>query len=94
MKQALLVCLFTAIAIAALTFLALPIVAIFAHTTPGHVLEQFSNPVVRDAFVVSLKTSLIAQALIVLFGTPTAYLLAGRRFAGHVVAITDRKSVV
>jgi molybdate transport system permease protein len=88
MKRALLACLFTALAIVTLAFLALPIVAIFAHTTPAHLLDQFSNPVVRDAFLVSLKTSLIAQALIVLFGTPTAYLLATRRFRGHAVAVT------
>jgi molybdate transport system permease protein len=88
MKRALLGCLFTAVAVVTLAFLALPIVAIFAHTTPGHLLDQFSNPVVRDAFVVSLKTSLIAQALIVGFGTPTAYLLATRRFRGHAVAVT------
>ena len=88
MKPALLACLFTAVAIVTLAFLALPIVAIFAHTTPAHLLDQFSNPVVRDAFVVSLKTSLIAQALIVLLGTPTAYLLATRRFPGHAVAVT------
>jgi molybdate transport system permease protein len=88
MKRALLACLFTAASLVTLVFLALPIVAIFAHTTPGHLLDQFSNPVVRDAFVVSLKTSLIAQALIVLFGTPTAYLLATRRFPGHPIAIT------
>jgi len=71
-----------------LAFLALPIVAIFAHTTPVHLLDQLSNPVVRDAFVVSLKTSAIAQALIILFGTPTAYLLATRRFPGHPIAVT------
>src|SRR5690349_10340714 len=88
MKRALLACLFTAVTVVTLAFLALPVIAIFAHTTPGHLLDQFSNPVVRDAFVVSLKTSLIAQALIVLFGTPTAYLLATRRFPGHAVAIT------
>ena len=88
MKRALLAFLFTGVAVATLTFLALPIIAIFAHTTPAHLLDQFSNPVVRDAFVVSLKTSLIAQALILLFGTPTAYLLATRRFTGHSVAVT------
>src|SRR5690242_16810094 len=88
MKRALLACLFTAASLVTLVFLALPIVAIFAHTTPGHLLDQFSNPLVRDAFVVSLKTSLVAQALIVLFGTPTAYLLATRRFPGHAVAVT------
>jgi molybdate transport system permease protein len=88
MKRALLVCLFTAVSVVTLGFLALPIIAIFAHTTPSHLVDQFSNPVVRDAFLVSLKTSLIAQALIVCFGTPTAYLLATRRFFGHSVAIT------
>jgi len=38
----------------ALAFLALPIVAIFAHTSPGHLIHQLSNPVVRDAVVVSI----------------------------------------
>jgi molybdate transport system permease protein len=87
-KRAALAVLFVTLAAVTLAFLALPIVAIFAHTTPGHLLDQLSNPVVRDAFIVSLKTSAIAQALIVLFGTPTAYLLATRRFPGHSVAIT------
>jgi molybdate transport system permease protein len=80
--------LFVAIAVLTLAFLTLPIVGIFVHTTPGKLLDQLSNPVVKDAFVVSIKTSLIAQALILLFGTPTAYLLATRRFPGHSVAIT------
>jgi molybdate transport system permease protein len=87
-RRALFACLIGAVAIVTLGFLALPIVAIFAHTTPAHLLDQLSNPVVRDAFAVSLKTSLIAQALIVGFGTPTAYLLATRRFPGHAVAVT------
>jgi molybdate transport system permease protein len=30
----------------------------------------------------------LAQVLIVLFGTPTAYILATRRFAGHAAAVT------
>jgi len=71
-----------------LAFLLLPIVAIFAHTSPRHLVDQFSNPVVRDAFVVSLKTSLLAQLLIVGFGTPTALLLAMKRFPGHALAVT------
>jgi molybdate transport system permease protein len=87
-KRALLACGFVAAVVVALAFLALPIVAIFVHTTPGHLLDQLSNDTVRDAFLVSLKTSLIAQALIVLVGTPTAYLLATRRFPGHSAAVT------
>jgi molybdate transport system permease protein len=66
----------------------LPIVGIFVHTTPGNLLHQLSNPVVKDAFIVSLKTSLLAQVLILFFGTPTAYLLATRRFPGHSLAVT------
>ncbi len=75
-------------AVVAMVFLLLPIVAIFAHTSPAELVEQLSNPVVRDAFVVSIKTSLIAQALILVFGTPAAFLLASRRFPGHALAIT------
>jgi molybdate transport system permease protein len=78
------------VALAAVTlgFLVLPIVGIFVHTTPGRVISQLSSSAVVDAFVVTVKTSLAAQALIVLFGTPTAYLLATRRFRGHSLAVT------
>jgi molybdate transport system permease protein len=87
-KRALGSWLFVGVAVLTLAFLLLPIVGIFVHTSPGKVLGQLSSPVVKDAFIVSLKTSLIAQALIILFGTPTAYLLATRRFPGHSVAVT------
>lgn len=76
-----------AAAAAALVFLLLPVVAIFVHTSPGRLLDQLSNPVVRDAFVVSVKTSVVAQLLIVLFGTPLAFLLAGGRFRGRALAV-------
>ena len=64
--------------VAALTFLALPIVAIFTHVSPVRLVQQLSNPVVTDALKVSLKTTVIAQVLVLVFGTPTAYLLATR----------------
>jgi molybdate transport system permease protein len=88
MRQAVLVLAFVGAAAVALAFLLLPIVAIFAHTSPGRLVEQLSNPVVEDAFLVSLKTSLLAQLLILLFGTPAAFLLASRRFPGHSLAVT------
>jgi molybdate transport system permease protein len=72
----------------ALAFLALPIVAIFAHVSPDRLAAQLSNPVVTDALVVSLKTTLIAQALILVLGTPTAYVLASRRFHGRSALVT------
>ena len=88
MTRTLLVVAYVLAACVALVFLLLPIVAIFAHTSPSHLVGQLSNPVVEDAFVVSLKTSLLAQLLIVVFGTPAAFLLASRRFPGHSLAIT------
>ena len=88
MKRAAPAVLYVGGAVVALAFLLLPIVAIFVHTSPGHLVDQLSNPVVRDAFVVSIKTSVVAQVLILLLGTPTAYLLATRRFPGHAAAVT------
>lgn len=88
MKRAAPALLYVGGAVVALAFLLLPIVAIFVHTSPGHLVDQLSNPVVRDAFVVSIKTSVVAQVLILLLGTPTAYLLATRRFPGHAAAVT------
>ena len=72
----------------ALGFLVLPVVAIFVHVSPGKLLAQLSSPVVEDALLVSLKTSLVAQALILLLGTPTAYVLASRRFRGRSLLVT------
>ena len=71
----------------ALAFLVLPVVAIFARVPPSRLLSQLSNPAVTDALVVSLKTTLLAQALILLLGTPTAWLLA-RRFRGREALMT------
>ena len=76
-------------------FLVLPVVAIFTHVPPGRLLHEFSNPIVTDALVVSLKTTLVGQVAILLLGTPTAYFLASRRFpgrprAGHARRAADR----
>ena len=69
-------------------FLLLPLIAIFTRIPLGTLVDQLGNQVVRDALVVSLKTTLIAQAVILLFGTPTAYLVATRQFRGRSLAIT------
>ncbi|MDX6442574.1 MAG: molybdate transport system permease protein [Gaiellaceae bacterium] len=71
-----------------LAFLALPVVAVFARVSPGRLVAQLGNPVVTDALVVSLKTTLLAQALILVLGTPTAYVLATRRFRGRAALVT------
>lgn len=72
----------------ALGFLAVPVIAIFTRVSPGKLLAQLGNPVVTDALVVSAKTTLVAQALVLAFGTPTAWVLASRRFRGRSLLVT------
>jgi molybdate transport system permease protein len=79
---------FAVLTAAALAFLALPVAAIFLRVSPGTLLRELADPVARDALVVSLRTSAIAQVLVVALGTPTAYLLATRRFRGRSVLLT------
>ena len=71
----------------ALTFLLLPLLAIFLRVSPATLVRQFGSDVAVDALVVSLETSLIAHALVLLLGTPAAYVLARRRFRGRRLAI-------
>src|SRR5215212_4445316 len=72
----------------ALTFLALPVVAVFANTAPGDLLDSLGDASARDALRLSLETSALALAIIVAVGTPAAYLLATRRFRGHALVVT------
>lgn len=71
-----------------LTFLTLPIVAIFTSTGPRELLASLDDPQSIDALLLSLKTSTAAILLIVIFGTPAAYLLATRKFRGRSALIT------
>ena len=80
--------LFFGEAAVALLFLTLPVLAIFTRVPPGRLLRLLSNAAVTDALVVSLKSTAIAEALILVFGTPLAYLLATRRFPGRAVLVT------
>ena len=71
-----------------LAFLTLPIVAIFADTSPADLIRSLGEPDALDALWLSLKTSLAAVAIIVAVGTPAAYLLATREFRGREVVVT------
>jgi molybdate transport system permease protein len=72
----------------ALAFLLLPVAAIFLRVPPGELLRALGNDVTRDALVVSLKTSAIAHAAVLLVGTPAAYFLARRTFRGRGAVLT------
>jgi molybdate transport system permease protein len=72
----------------ALAFFALPIIALFTQVPLSRVPHLLGDPTVRDAILVTLRTNAIANVLILALGTPTAYLLATRRFRGRSLLIT------
>ncbi len=63
-------------------FLALPLVGLLTHASPGALAARLADPAVREALRLSLLSSLLATTLVVLVGTPAAYLLATRDFPG------------
>ncbi len=74
--------------VVAVAFLALPVLAIFLRVPPGDLIGQLGEERARDALLISLKTSLVAHAFILLVGTPAAYLLANRSFRGRAAVIS------
>jgi molybdate transport system permease protein len=63
-----------------LAFFLIPIVVLFTQTTPARVLASLSDPQVYQALSVSLKTTLISLCLILVLGTPVAFLLGRFKF--------------
>src|SRR5829696_2070328 len=72
----------------ALTFLTVPIVAIFVNSSPADLIDSLGEPGVLDALWLSLRATAMALALILVVGTPAAYLLATRSFRGKAVVVT------
>ena len=72
----------------ALSFLTLPVVAIFVDSSPGDLVDSLGEPGVLDALWLSLRATAAAIALILVVGTPAAYLLATRSFPGKAVVVT------
>ncbi|HKQ56876.1 MAG TPA: ABC transporter permease [Candidatus Eisenbacteria bacterium] len=62
--------------------LALPFVGLIARVSPRTLLVRLGEPAVLEALRLSLLTSISATALVVILGTPAAYLLATREFRG------------
>jgi molybdate transport system permease protein len=71
-----------------LTFLTLPVVAIFVDAGPGELLASLGDDGALDALRLSIETSAIAVAFVVAVGTPAAYLLATREFRGKALVTT------
>ncbi len=71
-----------------LAFLLLPIVALVTYQPIRELIHGFGTKAATDAILVSLKTNAIAFALMIVIGTPFAYILARTRFRGRDLVIT------
>ncbi len=71
-----------------LALLALPVLALFLDTSPARLFRSLGEQESLQALRLSLETSTIAVALIVLIGTPAAYRLARRPFRGRAAVLT------
>jgi molybdate transport system permease protein len=72
----------------ALTFLTLPVVAIFVDSSPAELVDSLGERGATEALWLSLRTTAAALAIIVVVGTPAAYLLATRSFRGKAIVVT------
>jgi molybdate transport system permease protein len=72
----------------AVAFLALPVLAIFVNADPGSLIASLGDQQATDALRLSLETTAIAVVVIVLVGTPAAFLLATRTFPGKSALVT------
>jgi molybdate transport system permease protein len=72
----------------ALSFLLLPILAIFLQIPLGRLLDGMTSQAAVDALVVTAKTTFVANVLILLFGTPAAFVIASRRFRARALLVT------
>jgi molybdate transport system permease protein len=63
-------------------FISLPIVSLILWTISEDSWRAMASPLARDALLLSMRTTAISMSIIVLVGTPAAYVLARADFRG------------
>lgn len=82
-------CIGAAVLVASVTlYLALPIVALFFKITPELFFSSLSTPDVISALFLSLFTSTISLGVVILVGTPFAYVHCRNEYPGKVIVDT------
>jgi molybdate transport system permease protein len=71
-----------------ITFLAVPVVALFAYGTLSGFLNSLSSQFVVMAIQLSLMTAIITLLVVITFGTPIAYYNARHRYRGKRIVET------
>lgn len=71
-----------------LILLLVPLIALVARVAPEHLVLGLRSETALRAIYLSMRTSLLAVLLTLALGTPLAYILARRRFRGHLLVDT------
>jgi len=69
-------------------YLVLPVIALFFRTTPELFLASLADPLVISALWLSFSTSTISLAIVILVGTPFAYVHSRSTYPGKVIVDT------
>ena len=69
-------------------YLALPVVALFFRTTPELFISSLCDPAVTSALWLSLTTSVISLGIVILVGTPFAYVHCRNTYPGKMIVDT------
>ncbi len=69
-------------------YLALPVLALFFRTTPELFISSLSDPAVTAALWLSLFTSVISLGIVILVGTPFAYVHSRNTYPGKMIVDT------
>jgi molybdate transport system permease protein len=77
-------------------FLTLPLLALFLRISPAQLINNLGQAQVLQAIVLSMATTMASTLIIVLLGTPVAYLLARDRmpYRGLVDTLVDMPTVL
>jgi len=71
-----------------LAFIVIPILALFFRISPAQFIASLSDPMVWDALVLSLVTASISTVIIILIGTPVAWINARYQYPGREIVDT------
>jgi len=69
-------------------YLALPVAALFFRTTPELFFSSLSTPEVISALFLSLLTSTVSLGIVILVGTPFAYIHCRNEYPGKIIVDT------
>lgn len=78
-----------AVLVASVTlYLVLPVVALFFRTTPELFVSSLFDPAVGQALWLSFSTSIVSLGIVILVGTPFAYVHCRNKYPGKMVVDT------